>query len=69
MKEAGFIRGGGGRERTIHCPQPLFRVTLSMLSFFLANISLMLLWGDLIPLSQEVIPDMFIAISLAANIS
>lgn len=40
-----------------------------MLSFLLANISLMLLWGDLIPLSQEVIPDMFIAISLAANIS
>lgn len=59
----------GDRERTIHNSQPHFRVTLSMLSFFPANISLRLLWGDLIPLSQEVIPDMFIAISLTPNIS
>lgn len=40
-----------------------------MLSFFLPNISLRLIWGDLITLPQKVIPDMFMAISLAPNIS
>ena len=33
------------RDRTNHNQQPLFRVTISMLSFFLPNISLRLLWG------------------------
>lgn len=40
-----------------------------MLSFFLPNISLRLLWGDLIAPPQKVIPDLFMAISLAHNIS